>query len=449
MRVADWLEERLQLKKLLGPTMAHPVPRRRPVGGMSLGAPPSSLHAPDCHRYLPGPRLRSSTADVYAAWNTNYQQTLGWFLRTVLLGLELMVALMSVHMIRSLFRAYKYRLTWIVGVSSCSAPRHGFTVRSSAGTRRVLVWASAWPPGAPHRRPLGTSTGGPIIRAGPSAFLRAARLRIPASSSGWSGISCWCSSSEASEWPMPGRPSITPRTASAGDSEADGVHSCWPPRRTVFGGRHPGHPSVRRGARSQWPQRLTDPPDPDSSPSSPSCPVYRDVSHPRRTRGGDRRSPRVAVPVGTGERAPAAAGGSDPADLIVLVLGILTYLGAKSPWSPVMDAWSGTATPIEYVKGRSPLELQGALVFQNKQCRNCHSLGGEGGRRGPALDGIASRMTRDLLIRQVLQGGGNMPAYGKNLAPSEVTALVAFLDTLRSPHDAAARSPVPPPRAGR
>jgi ubiquinol-cytochrome c reductase cytochrome b subunit len=132
-----------------------------------------------------------------------------------------------------------------------------------------------------------------------------------------------------------------------------------------------------------------------------------------------------------------------------LVLGILTYLGAKSPWSPVMDAWSGTATPIEYVKGRSPLELQGALVFQNKQCRNCHSLGGEGGRRGPALDGIASRMTRDLLIRQVLQGGGNMPAYGKNLAPSEVTALVAFLDTLRSPHDAAARSPVPPPRAGR
>jgi ubiquinol-cytochrome c reductase cytochrome b subunit len=58
-------------------------------------------------------------------------------------------------------------------------------------------------------------------------------------------------------------------------------------------------------------------------------------------------------------------------------------------------------------------------------------------------------MTHDLLIRQVLQGGGNMPAYGKNLSPFEVTALVAFLDTLRSPHDAAARSPIPPPRAAR
>ena len=135
--------------------------------------------------------------------------------------------------------------------------------------------------------------------------------------------------------------------------------------------------------------------------------------------------------------------------IILLVLGVLTYLGARSPWSPLMEGWSGTPTPIGYIKGRSPLELQGALVFQNKQCRNCHSLGGEGGRRGPALDGIASRLTRDLLIRQVLQGGGNMPAYGKNLAPAEVTALVAFLDTLRSPRDPVARSPVPPPRPDR
>jgi ubiquinol-cytochrome c reductase cytochrome b subunit len=135
--------------------------------------------------------------------------------------------------------------------------------------------------------------------------------------------------------------------------------------------------------------------------------------------------------------------------VIVLVLGVLSYLGDKSPWSPVMDAWSGAPVPIDLVKGRTPLELQGAVILQNKQCRNCHSLGGLGGQRGPALDGVASRMTTDLLIRQVLQGGGNMPAYGKNLSPSEVTSLVAFLGTLRSPHDARARSPVSPPRADR
>ena len=37
--------------------------------------------------------------------------------------------------------------------------------------------------------------------------------------------------------------------------------------------------------------------------------------------------------------------------------GGLTWLGTFSPWSPHMDAWSGVATPVEYVTGRSPLEL--------------------------------------------------------------------------------------------
>jgi ubiquinol-cytochrome c reductase cytochrome b subunit len=39
-------------------------------------------------------------------------------------------------------------------------------------------------------------------------------------------------------------------------------------------------------------------------------------------------------------------------------------------------------------------------------------------------------MTEDQLICQVLQCGGNMPAYGKSLSPSEVTAFVQFLETL-------------------
>jgi ubiquinol-cytochrome c reductase cytochrome b subunit len=109
-----------------------------------------------------------------------------------------------------------------------------------------------------------------------------------------------------------------------------------------------------------------------------------------------------------------------------------------------MQAWSAVPTPVQYIKGRSPLELQGALVLQNKQCRNCHSLAGEGGRRGPALDGVATRLTLDQLVRQVLQGGGNMPAYGKNLSPAEVNALVAFMETLRQSGEPPARNTVAP-----
>ena len=116
--------------------------------------------------------------------------------------------------------------------------------------------------------------------------------------------------------------------------------------------------------------------------------------------------------------------------LIMLVIGVLTYMGETSPWSPHMSAWSGNSIPTRYVKGRTPLELRGALVFQNKQCRNCHALGGEGGERGPALDAVATRLTRDEMVRQVIQGSGNMPAYGKKLSPAEVEALVSFMETL-------------------
>ena len=107
-----------------------------------------------------------------------------------------------------------------------------------------------------------------------------------------------------------------------------------------------------------------------------------------------------------------------------------------------MNAWSGDPIPDQYIHHSSALERQGALVFQVKQCRNCHSLGDMGGQRGPALDSVAVRLTQDQLIRQVIQGGGNMPAYGNNLSPAETTALVAFLETLhpagqRPAHDAA------------
>jgi ubiquinol-cytochrome c reductase cytochrome b subunit len=115
----------------------------------------------------------------------------------------------------------------------------------------------------------------------------------------------------------------------------------------------------------------------------------------------------------------------------MLTLATLAWQGSYSPWSPHMNAWSGSPVPTAYLQGRSPLERRGAALIQSKQCRNCHALDGDGGLRGPTLDGVARRLSHDQLIRQVIQGGGNMPAYGKNLRPAEVTALVAFMETLR------------------
>ena len=142
----------------------------------------------------------------------------------------------------------------------------------------------------------------------------------------------------------------------------------------------------------------------------------------------------VALPFfnGTGEkswrRRPIAV-------LIVLFtylsLGLLTWFGKTSPWSPVMEAWKSDHTPKEFLEGRSPLDLQGSIVIQSMQCRNCHAIGGIGGQRGPDLADVGARLTKDQLIRQVIQGGGNMPAYGKNLTPHQVEAVVSYMVSLR------------------
>jgi ubiquinol-cytochrome c reductase cytochrome b subunit len=130
--------------------------------------------------------------------------------------------------------------------------------------------------------------------------------------------------------------------------------------------------------------------------------------------------------------------------LTLLVVGMLSYAGMTGPWSPKMEAWKSMAINAEYLKGRTPVELQGAVVFQNKQCRNCHSIDHEGGTRGPDLTAVATRMTSPQLVRQVIQGGGNMPAYGKNLSPSEVSALIAYLSSLHPPNVLPAQEAIGP-----
>ena len=113
-------------------------------------------------------------------------------------------------------------------------------------------------------------------------------------------------------------------------------------------------------------------------------------------------------------------------------------------WSPKMTAWSGDPVPERLVKNCSPEELMGAVVFQNKSCRNCHALDGIGGTRGPDLTNVGTRLTRDQLIDQISNGtpgGGNMPAYGKQIDPAQMATLVDFLTHLRPDGQPPARDP--------
>ena len=138
-----------------------------------------------------------------------------------------------------------------------------------------------------------------------------------------------------------------------------------------------------------------------------------------------------------GQRAPSRRPVAVLAVVVIYtVFGVLTYQGVTSPWSPEMSAWSGDPVPEDIVRRSTPRQLQGAVVFENKDCRNCHALEGSGGKRGPDLTGVGARLTSGQLIDQVSNGtpgGGNMPAYGKQISPDEMTALVDFLASLRPP----------------
>ncbi len=137
-----------------------------------------------------------------------------------------------------------------------------------------------------------------------------------------------------------------------------------------------------------------------------------------------------------GERAPSRRPVAVLSVIVIYtLLGALTYEGATAPWSPQMTAWSGDPISVDWVRHAPPVQLLGAAVFQNKNCRNCHALDGVGGRRGPDLTYVGRRLSEDQLIDQISNGtpgGGNMPAYGKQIRPAEMAVLVEFLTALRA-----------------
>jgi ubiquinol-cytochrome c reductase cytochrome b subunit len=399
------------------------------------------------------------------AWNSlnvlNHQLTLGWFLRAMHgWGSNFMVAVVLIHMTQVfLFGAYKYprELTWILGV---------FLLLMTLGmafTGQVLrfdqdaYWGLGIGASIASRVPfvgnwaVHMMLGGPIIAGATlSRFFAFHVFVIPGMLLAFACLHVWMVLKLGiNEWPMPGR--IVRRSTYFAEyhqlTKKDGrpfvPGAVWKDAffsaailaavavcAAVFGPYGPGgqpDPTIIQTA-----------PKPDFFflwlyaalsylPPSLETPFLLIV--PVLGIAG-----LVALPFYAGEgekswhRRPVAI---LMLTSIAVGWGVLTHLGTFTPWSPKMTAWSGCPPiPARYTRDASPLERQGAIVFQAKQCRNCHSIAGVGGRRGPALDLVATRLTEDQLIRQVLQGGGNMPAYGKNLSPSETTALVEFLETL-------------------
>lgn len=467
-RLLGWFEARLKLRDSLGAALRHPIPRGAagPMGWWYVfGSASLTLLLLQILTgiglalvYVPSPDRAYSSLEYL-----NYQQPLGWFLRALhYYAGSAMTLMVLVHMAQVfLHGAYKYprELTWVVGV---------FLLLCTLGmmfSGQVLRWDgdAYWGVGVgaamagrvPYLGPalVDLLLGGPVIGGDTLSrffalhvFVIPGLLLVLLAAHLWLVLSCGISAP-----PRPGEV-VDPATYAEtyekelkggvpflGDAMLkDGLFSAVVvlvvvTLAAVAGPKGPGampEPALLgANPRPDWPFLWLfailslSPPNLETAiillmpPVLVVCLLLVPFVSNRGERAPSRRPVAVLSVV-----------------VIATLLGVLTFYGHTAPWSPVMEAWSRDTIPESIVRHSSPLQLQGAVVFQNKQCRNCHALGGNGGRRGPDLTTVGSRLSVNQLIDQVSNGtpgGGNMPAYGKQIGPAEMTALVEFLSHLR------------------
>jgi ubiquinol-cytochrome c reductase cytochrome b subunit len=112
--------------------------------------------------------------------------------------------------------------------------------------------------------------------------------------------------------------------------------------------------------------------------------------------------------------------------LIITIIGTFWYAGERAPWSPDFAAQPLAAATV---RDSSAAVVTGARLFHEKGCEFCHAVSGQGGKRGPDLTLVATRMSPLEMVGRITNGGPNMPAYVSSLSQEELDAIVAFLAT--------------------
>ena len=462
----NWFERRLQLEAPVKDAVLHPVPKNTASWWYVFGSAAFTLLM---LQIVTGIMLAIVyTPSAGQAWNSlnilNHQLPLGWFLRAMhSWGSNFMVAIVLIHMAQVfLFGSYKFprELTWVIGVILL------LLTLGMAFTGQVLrfdqdaYWGLGIGASIMGRVPfIGAGLvkfvlGGPIIAGATlTRFFALHVFIIPGLLLLLALIHVWMVLKLGiNEWPMPGR-AVRRDTYIAEYNKLahdDGIpfvpgafwKDLWFSAAIVA--------AVAVCAFVLGPNGPGGMPDPSIIQTAPKPDffflwIFAVLSYlpPNLETPVLLIAPVVIIAILVGLPFYANEGEKSwhrrpVAVLLVVFIAVLfavfTHLGTQTPWSPVMNAWSEDTVPVKYLQNLTPVQRQGAVIFQGMQCRNCHSLDNVGGQRGPELDTVAMRLTEDQLIRQVVQGGGNMPAYGKNLSPPQVMALVHFLETLHPPN---------------
>jgi len=428
-QIGEWLDRRLQLAAPIREIAEHPVPKSTASWWYVFG---SAALVVFLLQLVTGIML----AFVYVpsaseAWNSlqylNHDIALGWFVRALHgWGSNFMVAIVLIHMVQVfLFGAYKFprELTWVIGV---------FLLLMTLGmafTGQVLrfdqdaYWGLGIGASIASRVPfLGSDIvklmlGGPIIAGATlSRFFALHVFVIPGMLIAFVGVHLLLVLKLGiNEWPMPGR--LVKKATYENEyhelTRKDGApfvpYAVW---KDLFFAAFILL-AVAACAIFFGPFGPTGQPDPTIIQTAPKPDyvflwLYAVLSFLPPSMETPALLIGPVIVIGALLLLPFLSGEGEKSWrrrpiavltilLVAVTLATFTHLAGYTPWSPHMNAWSSDPIPARFLEHRTALERQGALVFQVKQCHNCHALGRDGGERGPALDTVAVQLTQDQL----------------------------------------------------
>ncbi len=70
---------------------------------------------------------------------------------------------------------------------------------------------------------------------------------------------------------------------------------------------------------------------------------------------------------------------------------------------------------------------EGATLFNETGCVQCHGPTGLGTAKGPSLRDVRKRLSAEQVHRQIKEGGQSMPPFGEALTEPQIDQLVEFL----------------------